>query len=208
MAEQLELIKQKLKTVGQRKVFDYLIDSNLAIDEPTIRSIRAVVSVSPNDVHHAMKVWKEYCHAKEKAEAIELTASVFDDELSDAIDKLRLSIASKLKKQLEANEEKYQAEMLEVANREFAGEQRIKEAETKLLSLAEQLGVKDAQIALVNARVRNVEESAENEKQRLLFKHERELSAANDKIKQLEDELSAAKKRIKQLELVVNAESV
>ena len=44
----------------------------------------------------------------------------------------------------------------------------------------------DAQIALVNARVRNVEEATENDKQRLLFRYESDLSAANDKIKKLE----------------------
>ncbi|CAG9435363.1 hypothetical protein [Providencia alcalifaciens] len=101
---------------------------------------------------------------------------------------------------MSANEEKLQTEMREVANREVAAEERIKEAETKLLSIAEQIGLKDAQIALVNARVRNVEESAENEKQRLLFKYERDLSAANDKIKTLRAELVAATQRIKQLE--------
>lgn len=30
MSEQAELIKQKLKTIGQRKVFDYLLSSNQA----------------------------------------------------------------------------------------------------------------------------------------------------------------------------------
>lgn len=203
MTEQLELIQQKLKTTGQRKVFDYLQSSNQDPQNlPTIRAIRSVVSVSPNDILAAMKIYREYRQSEDRAEAIDLTSNIFDAEVSQMLDNLRLSIAAKLKDQLSANEEKLQAEMSEVVSREIAAEERIKEAEAKTLSLAEQLGLKDAQIALVNARVRNVEESAENEKQRLLLKYERDLSAANDKIKKLEAELSAANQRIKHLESV------
>lgn len=203
MTEQLELIQQKLKTTGQRKVFDYLQSSNQDPQNlPTIRAIRSVVSVSPNDILAAMKIYREYRQSEDRAEAIDLTSNIFDAEVSQMLDNLRLSIAAKLKDQLSVNEEKFQAEMSEVVSREIAAEERIKEAETKTLSLAEQLGLKEAQIALVNARVRNVEESAENEKQRLLLKYERDLSAANDKIKKLEAELSAANQRIKHLESV------
>lgn len=203
MTEQLELIQQKLKTTGQRKVFDYLQSSNQDPQNlPTIRAIRSVVSVSPNDILAAMKIYREYRQSEDRAEAIDLTSNIFDAEVSQMLDNLRLSIAAKLKDQLSANEEKLQAEMSEVVSREIAAEERIKEAEAKTLSLAEQLGLKDAQIALVNARVRNVEESAENEKQRLLLKYERDLSAANDKIKKLEAELSAANEKIKKFETI------
>ena len=203
MTEQLELIQQKLKTTGQRKVFDYLQSSNQDPQNlPTIRAIRSVVSVSPNDILAAMKIYREYRQSEDRAEAIDLTSNIFDAEVSQMLDNLRLSIAAKLKDQLSANEEKLQAEMSEVVSREIAAEERIKEAEAKTLSLAEQLGLKDAQIALVNARVRNVEESAENEKQRLLLKYERDLSAANDKIKKLEAELSAVNEKIKKFETI------
>lgn len=203
MTEQLELIQQKLKTTGQRKVFDYLQSSNQDPQNlPTIRAIRSVVSVSPNDILAAMKIYREYRQSEDRAEAIDLTSNIFDAEVSQMLDNLRLSIAAKLKDQLSANEEKLQAEMSEVVSREIAAEERIKEAEAKTLSLAEQLGLKDAQIALVNARVRNVEESAENEKQRLLLKYERDLSAANDKIKKLEAELFAANEKIKKFETI------
>lgn len=203
MTEQLELIQQKLKTTGQRKVFDYLQSSNQDPQNlPTIRAIRSVVSVSPNDILAAMKIYREYRQSEDRAEAIDLTSNIFDAEVSQMLDNLRLSIAAKLKDQLSANEEKLQAEMSEVVSREIAAEERIKEAEAKTLSLAEQLGLKDAQISLVNARVRNVEESAENEKQRLLLKYERDLSAANDKIKKLEAELSAANEKIKKFETI------
>ncbi|CAG9435370.1 TPA: hypothetical protein ACS72O_003930 [Providencia alcalifaciens] len=61
MSEQAELIKQKLKTIGQRKVFDYLLSSNQAPQNlPTIRAIRSVVSVSPNDILASMKIFREY----------------------------------------------------------------------------------------------------------------------------------------------------
>lgn len=203
MTGQLELIQQKLKTTGQRKVFDYLQSSNQDPQNlPTIRAIRSVVSVSPNDILAAMKIYREYRQSEDRAEAIDLTSNIFDAEVSQMLDNLRLSIAAKLKDQLSANEEQLQAEMSEVVSREIAAEERIKEAEAKTLSLAEQLGLKDAQIALVNARVRNVEESAENEKQRLLLKYERDLSAANDKIKKLEAELSAANEKIKKFETI------
>ena len=58
------------------------------------------------------------------------------------LDNLRLSNAAKLKDQLSANDEKFQTDMLEVASRNVAAEERIKEAAGKTLSLAEQFGLK------------------------------------------------------------------